>query len=554
MEKKLLKKLPYIILALSALLLAVRAFFGFCSSDEPFYISTAKRFWQGDLIFAEEWFPTQLSSLILLPFYGLFSCITSGTEGIILYFRLLYLAVALICSLISYRILLDRTSALTALACSSFLLIYAHLNIATMSYYAMTFLFFIFSMILISRHSAVSLLFGGFIFALAVLSLPSLAIAYVVVLIPLSVFSFRCRELRSGLFLTSAGIAFALFLFLVYLYLSGNSIRSLFEFLPTVLADEEHQTSVIAPFRKFFDSISDVYGKIFYLHFLLAAAAAASHRFRRLVPFVFSADLLLFLYEIFLSSGHVGYSNTALALFAGPVFFLCEKKDWYAFCSLFMGGLVLSMTFSYSSNGELYVLSIGHGVSCIASILFLGEFASENRSFLKYLPVFCICAFLLQTFLLRFSFVYRDAPLYSLTETIPAGPAKGLHTTPEHLETYLSLLETIQKYDKAEGTVLFSKLLPWGYLASDRRCAGPTTWRNLISSEMLQSYLDLYPERVPDTVFIQDPDVGSYETCGDILGDPAPNENNLSGPFWKLLESDYLAQREKYCTVYFKNP
>ena len=551
--EKLKPRIPYIILIIFAVALIFRAFFGFCSSDEPFYLSTTKRLFEGDLIFVHEWFPTQLSSLILLPFYALYVTVKGSAEGIILFFRILYVIITLIISCISYHIITKRNGILAGISCALFMLFFVHLNIATLSYYTMSFEFFIFAMLLISTKNRFNLIIGGFFFALAVLSLPSLAITYIAAFFVIFLLSLKFETLRNSLLYSTVGILAALLIFVIFLYASGNNLHNLFEYLPYVLSDDEHQTSLVAPFKKFFLSVSDVYGKVFYLSFVLAFLGLLSNKFRKLIPYIFVSDCILFVYYAILSIGHTGYMNTAFALFAGPVFFMCRKKDWYSFFFLFLGGMIVSMTYSYSSNGELYVLSIGHGIACVGSILFIDGFTKENSQLIRYVSTAVICLFLLQTCILRFINVYRDAPLKELNVKITEGPAKGLYTTASHEEIYSSLLSDIRKYASDPGYILFSKLLPWGYLESGMHCSGLTTWRNKINSERLKEFYDLFPERKPDVIFLLDADVGSYDSCGDIEADPAPNENEWGGYLADYIDSTNFNQiRCDHATVYLK--
>lgn len=551
MEKKR-TSIPYIILSLCAVCLIIRAFFGFCSSDEPFYISTAKRLFEGDLIFVHDWFPTQLSSLILLPFYAAFVTISGGTSGIILYFRILYVVITLLLSFITFQIIKKRSGTAAGLAMALFMLFYAHLSIAALSYYTMSFEFFVFAMILFMEQGKICQTAGGFFLALSVLALPSLCIGVILLWLTLLVFSFKKKDLRSLLIFSALGMAAALGLFVLYLYVSGNSVENLFRFLPYVLSDDEHQTSLVAPFKKFFNSVTDVYGPLWYLSFVLSALGLVAARFKKLIPWIFAADFVLFLYFCFLSFGHTGYMNTALALFAAPLFFMCEKKDIKTFVSLFLGGLIVSMTYSYSSNGELYVLSIGHGIACAAGILFIFDFYGEHDDLVRPALIFALSFFLMQTAALRFINVYRDAPLTGLDTRITEGPALGLLTTDEHHDTYMSVLDDINRYSENDGYVLFSKLLPWGYLASEKRVAAPSTWRNPVGSERLSEFLVLYPERTPDLVFVLNADVGSYDSCGDVEADPAPNENEFNGSFANLLNSSYEKTETSCCTIFVR--
>ena len=549
--KKYSDKIPYIILILSAAALIIRAFYGFCWSDETFYISTTKRLFEGDLIFVDEWFPTQLSSLILLPFYAAFFLVTGSTSGIILYFRLVYILVCLLISCMSFMLLKRRHSVASALAFSLFIMFYAHLNIATMSYYTMSFLFFIFAMLLISEDNKRFRFAGGFLFALSVLSLPSLAIGFFAAAALILLFAVRFRSLRFPFVQVLAGIAFAAILFVIYLYASGNSLPSLFRFLPYVLSDEEHQTGLTAPFKKFFTSVTDVYGPAFCLSILLSCLSFLALKRDYLRKYFLAADIMLFIYYLVISAGHTGYINTGFALFALPVFCMTKKKDICSFLTLYCGGLAVSMTYSYSSNGELYVMAIGHGIACAAAILFIDDFIKEYPSAAVRLLQAAVAVFILQTCLLRFVNVYRDAPLDKLDTYISEGPAAGLYTTSEHALQYDSLYSDIMKNTSGNGYVFFSKLLPWGYLAADMKCGAPTTWRTKMDSVRLRQYFSEHPERLPDTVFVMKSEAGAYDSCGDTEADPVPNENARGGWFDSFLEkNDYIIKESDLCTIY----
>ena len=202
--KKILSKLsliyPYILIGLSGLILLIRCSYSFCWSDETFYLSTCHRFFTGDSMFLHEWFPTQLSSLILLPFYSLYMLVFGSNTGIVLYFRILFVVMSLINSAVMYNILRQHISVFSSCICALMLMFYTHLNIATLSYYTISVQFFLMSMLLIyhyyksydSRH----LLIAGILFAVSVLALPTLSIAYfalvcvIAVLIFLSSLSF----------------------------------------------------------------------------------------------------------------------------------------------------------------------------------------------------------------------------------------------------------------------------------------------------------------------------------------------------------------------------
>ena len=59
-------------------------------SDEAFYISIPLRLIQGDGLFTDEWHLSQLSAVLLYPAVRLFTAVTGGTSGIILFMRRLF--------------------------------------------------------------------------------------------------------------------------------------------------------------------------------------------------------------------------------------------------------------------------------------------------------------------------------------------------------------------------------------------------------------------------------------------------------------------------------
>ena len=573
----------YIVFILLAGALIVRGFYGFCQSDESFYVSTAGRFAMGDLVFVDEWHPTQLGSLITMPFYILYTSVTGGTYGIILYFRILYVVFTTLEAAAVYHFLSPRGS-FAAFNASLFLMLYCHLNIPTLSYYTMSFHFFILAFVLVYaakiREGAGNALYasGGMAFALSVLSLPSLVLAYFIVMAVLLICCTFVRSIRRPLVLFTLGVGIIFAVFLVYLYAGGNSIAGLLANLPYIMSDAEHDRGYVESFKVFFRAVSDEFGRIYYLNIVLVILAMLTYVNQTIKNhirhYILLADVLLYAYYVILGCRHTGFVNTAFALFVFPLFFLTEKKDWYIFLTFFMGGLAFSMTYSFSSFCDLYVLSIGHGIAAFGGILLLWDHITENhensclgrdidtetneaKRICKvadiYVPAIAILVLVAVTGVLRFTYIYRDDRLFRLDQRISRGPAAGLFTSEEHLEQYESVLSSIEKYtfmeEETDG-VLFSKLLPWGYTASGLRASAPDTWRNMISGDRLMEYYR--DHKMPDIVFVLNSDIGSYETSGDVQADPAPNLNEFEGEFADILRSRYEEHTEKDCTVYIR--
>lgn len=605
MKDRIKNYLPYIVFALSAVILLARAFYSFCWSDETLYLSTAYRFISGDRIFADEWFPTQLSSVILVPLMSLYIFVTGSTAGVILFFRIVYVIFSLACAIVAYRILSEDASQFVGFSSAVMLMFYTHLNIATSSYYMISVHFFLTAMLLIYHfinesnndvnivaachvqslpgRAKALLIVAGLLFAISVMALPTMAIAYVLTVIILCGIMFLGRfsrkinsaglitfaakyQVKEILIFTLIGIAIPAVIFFVYL-LCNVSVSDFLKGIPYVLSDEEHGTSLIFPIRKMFISLNEVYHKAAYIWYALVIGCIV---FRKKLTdikykrYVFAFDCLLFVVLALYSLGYTGYIQSALCMFALPLYILTAGRDKKIFSLIYVGGMIFSLVYSYSSNGFLYVLSTGHAIAAVASVKMIYDFIKEayeeyckadrkvTGTLIRYCSAAVIFYMLLCTMCLRVINIYRDAPLEKLTCRINEGPAQGLMTTPEHAASYADVYNVLTDECNAsavghEGSILISKLLPWGYMCTDLRVAAPTCWRNNVNSARLEEYYNANPMKVPDMVLVLDDSIGSYDSCGDVEADPIPNANEDGGYLGTLLDGDMYNCKDVSC-------
>jgi hypothetical protein len=474
---------------------------------------------------------------------------------------------------------------------------YTHLNIATLSYYTISVQFFLMSMLLIYHYYKTcdhrQLIIAGVLFAISVLALPTLSIAYFAVIIIIAILlllvSFtglpedfknrvRSADLKSLVRYTFIGICIPAAIFIVFL-LTTVPVSDFIKGIPYVLSDEEHATSLIYPIRKFFIGINEVYGYGAYVSYLLIILTFVSSLFRQHLGrpvrlLIFSLDTILFAVFFILSSGHTGYIQTALCLYTLPLFFMSRKPDYRIFNTFILGGMILSLTYSYSSNGYLYVLSMGHFITSIGCIIVIDVFIREAEEYrLGYAVTLTavVCTALVQTMELRLVNIYRDAPMQMLNFKISDGPAKGLYTTADHYVAYNVVYSTIKKYcvssqlndpskypnsmeldSNKVGNIFITKLLPWGYMCTDLRAGAPTTWRTAFNSSRLQPYYEMNPGRYPDMILVLNEEYGSYLTCGDVEADPSPNENEIGGYLLDYINGHDFEQISVPCGILYK--
>lgn len=599
--KFLKKNYPYIILGLSVLILLWKSFCGFCWSDESFYLSVTDRFFRGDMPIRDEWQPTQLENVLNVPLYALYIAITGSNDGIYLFFRLVYVILEGIAAFSIFTLLKKSVSEFTAFLASMFMLYYSHLNIATISYYTISLLSFLVVCVIIYSYrdtkSKLSLVIAGILFAFCVMSVPPMAVGYIVLLVIAAVSylgtkylpfrkdikdAVKNAEMMKIFLFTLIGIVIPALIFFIYMF-RGMTPRELIDSLGYVFTDEEHPFSLTYPARKFFYCVRDVFGNgaiiglwLIIISFIYGCLIRDglivylvqkldNDKSDRLKAFCDKADQIIrvcfllaeFILLIFCwtkTIPHTGYIQSALAMTTIPIFFLCPERDWRKGICFVAAGLFFSLVYAYASNNFLYILAMGHSVTFFGGILCIEDYTkglkgNGYRIFRIATTAILLCA-LIQTMSLRMWNVFRDAPIPEMTAKITCGPAKGIYSHPDHEKQYTEVYETIKEYCQADeegDTIFITRLLPWGYLCTDARSASPTTWRTPFNSKRLEPYWTTHPGREADKILVLKEEYGSYYACGDVEDDFNPNLNEMGGFLQDYIDANDFTVTEVPC-------
>ena len=174
--------------AAAAVFLALAAFLLFSAfrnvnvaGDEDLYPTIPLRVLGGDRFVVDEWEISQLSGLFLLLPCRLFLAVTGGTEGIILYLRLIHLAAVLIFFWYFYLKLRNYGCPWVGLAASGLFTLDNYLGCNTLNYYNMCIhALLLTGMILFlgGKKPPFKLIFAGAVFACAVLNQPTIIVVY----------------------------------------------------------------------------------------------------------------------------------------------------------------------------------------------------------------------------------------------------------------------------------------------------------------------------------------------------------------------------------------
>lgn len=538
-----------ILLCLLTIALAVRARYGFCWSDESFYLTFAQRLWNGQQLILDEWHPVQFYSTLTYPFLTLYR-LMCGTTGIYLFARLLYLLLALGVSLLIYFTFRKKTGVFPAAVCAVMMLSYSRGNIWGLSYYNLFLLLVMtgFCLVAQGRGRPVLLILAGVSLGFCVLCVPYFA---PFILIALGAFMVK-RSFRKDALQVFSGICVSAAYFLLLYF--PKDLGAVLTNLSFILSDPEHQGG---PFVNLLAAIRDVKLLFYWEAGVVAFGIVLLFLGDRLLPKRFGhiPGLLLALVGAVISlhryrRGETGFAFYPYALFTLPCVvlgYLKRQQSIFGLC-LQATGVCIGLAMALSSNTEAFSLIPGVLVYSMGVVVSLdGSPHFSVRGFSTALAVLV----LLLTLNSRFTTVFRDAPMDQLDTVMTQGPASGIYTTEEHARQYQEILYMLQDLEQEYGTeepIFISKLLPWGYLACSNPCGAPTAWRTALNSQRLEAYYELHPESIPKIVVVLKPEIGSND---DLL---VPNDNVFEGWLWDYMEEHNYSQVGYICAQVFISP
>ncbi len=571
-----------LILILFNVLTFYRNQFGFDWSDETFYPTVSYRLLIGDHLFENMWSVSQFGAALLMPLMAAYKYICGDMDGIIFFFREVQHLFSLFLALYSYFVFRKKGNRLFVVLASVAIIVFTPGCIASLSYNTLGLQFLLLSWLLIARYLEnkrnFNLMGSGICFGFACQMYPGIVLA--ILIIPIYLFYGKERygindKWHQRLKWWVLGGTLVICVFLVAL-LWNSSLDSAVEHFHRIFNTnldgyENRSANIFTICCQYLCEIRDLLGYSAYiltgftvLCFLYPIFTDSDVKTFKTVLSILWALITVWIWAQTFDLDNINYINLPLALTGPALWGICGRKN--NICTLlYILGIFESLSVQIGSNNRLAGSSYGLFLCSIAVILYIaldlhkaggdffdketvslaswgrGHILNDNR--IRALLIGCICCVIVGSLAYyRMTWVYRDAPLSTLTARLESGPGKGIYTAPMQKERYEVICKEIKENLPKEGTVLFSKLLPFGYLLSDLRPASMTTFRAEIASEELREYYKVHANLVPDRVFVMDEDVG------------ISNEDNpIEGYLGSLLLSEMYQQRElTYMTVYIK--
>lgn len=507
-------------------------------TDETHYIATAYRFFKGDAVLVDDWSPEQLNGILMLPFVCLFRMVATSTEGIVLYFRLVYLISKAVLAIYAWW-RLERCGKYGIYGLLGVILFYlaTPFNIDCLSYNTIPLMmvFLICIIAITPRDKNRDYFLCGVALAFSVLAQPFTILLYFCMgaewlLCFLPRFrqgkKFFCKGKCFGLI--TAGAACVAFFFLLYVFRKAN-VKDILINLQYILNEPDHgggERSGIIDYLLKLKNTSDIfwksYDKVIMVNLLSCTVAigltlGAKHKKMLYnVAQICSGICLLISCIIQLSMKSFMIENEIWIPFAGYALIqllINERKleEWSIFC--FLGSYIIAI--ALGTNTGVHAPNAAMAVLGIFSVILFGR--RTERAFGHYrigeqiiMGLIVGCVFAVRI-LICWDNIYNPEH-YSWK--IDKGPFMGTYTTEAIYQNYMGICDDLDQINWNENDILFcGSETPVAYLYADVGYGTMGTPFFHMNYERYQEYLRLHPDKVPDIIYYNELTGGAEETA-----------------------------------------
>lgn len=564
----------------------IRNLYGFDWSDETLYPVGSYRLLLGDKLFEDIYSTGQFGSALLLPIVGVYKAVAGDLSGIMLFFREMHNAINIFISFYCYYVFRKISNKMVLVSACLSIIIFAPFCVGSLSYNALSLQFLMLSGLFVAgyiygeKFNKVKLVLSGMFYGFAAQMYPGIVFAIFVIPIYLiykkdkyDVKEKRCA--RIGLWILGGSIVVILFL-CILMYNSSveamiNNFYKLFDMGDAVgyeNRDIRGINSIILICLQILYGIKSIIGYNVYLVLIFTLISFLFFFCRKkiemklwvLIEVVWMLISLLILVSVLkIDYININYINLPFALM-GPALWLISGCKNNICVMMYVLGLFECFAIQTGSNNGITGSSYGLFICSIAVIIYVSLYSrlfdtlggarkkivkGINKTYIIRSMVSIVTCFILvcSYFFVRVDYVYRDKDIPELNSRLESGPGKGIYTTYESKMKYEGICAEIKKYSYDSGYILFSSTLPFGYLLTELRPGTLSTFRAKISSENVGRYYEIYPEKIPDCVFVVNEDIGIENN----------EENFIGGHFGALLLSgNYKILELDYSTVYLK--
>lgn len=504
--------------------LIYRVFYSVELTDEVSGIAEIYNHSFGKKPFIDVW-DYHIGWFLYVPFFNIFRLISPQLEGIVLYFRIIYLVLAFSIGYITYRISSRNIPLLAVLGCLG----YVSFSIPNMGYWSVISFLFILEFGVLYAYKLKQALYlciiAGLISGLACLFYPTVSI--MVLLISPVVWKLSKQKSELAMLLYVFGVAVVGITFFIWL-LSGakGSINALMTGIKVMLLSphELSKGTIDFDFLKltFYNRLSRFYTLprtiIWIIFFLINVVDVfinsehenkAKHGLIGWTVFIIVAwtQIITDNYvPAILRGGYICYT----VLISAILFTVSQWRNVKHISILPIGiaiAWVLTCCFT-SDNKNIFAAMDTAGNLIMFSACFVGTTMKINtanndndQTGMTWHNALIPLSVLALSIMCFYGYVYRDAPVSQLHSCVETGIYKGLYTTKDRAEYVKKLEGSLKKIAYEDETVFLASNMPCIYLMLERRPLCPQTWdaqflyRGYTSAAPVLSYFNCIGEK-----------------------------------------------------------
>ena len=507
-------------LVIAALFMLNRAKYGYIYNDEPFILTLSHRLIKGDVFLYDEWQPTQLTGFLNYPWMILFTATHNNTDGMILFFRYIYVVLNFVSLLFVYLRLSNysKKPLITGAACL-YLLLFSSMDILTVSYnfYSLTGLL-LFVTLCITGKSNIEYLFAGIFFSVATLASPYLAIVFVLYYLFFSLNHFVLKkDISKNLIditkMVLFGVILSVVVFICFLYGTGGNISKMLNTVSYIFTDVEYPSQSI--FQLIYGYLYTWVNKFRTFGFMFAVFVMLSlidkkHKTLWLEAHIIAFVILtprmihIFLYQF-------NYLIMQIGLLGFHALIIDEQRN-NSYSLMAIAGVIFSFILYATSDLKQYAIANGMVLAGFASFFLIDDYLQKyenNTILIKTLCILLVFAQIGTEVYERMTKYYLDNNINDNLYLIEKSVAKGLYVDQEQYDTYMSIYNDINVNIPHAAKLLVLSQKPWIYLANDSDYCTYSAW--MTSSKefrinRLKEYYTLHQDKYPNYIYVLDED------------------------------------------------
>ena len=540
------KMVAVVVLVIAALFMLNRAKYGYIYNDEPFILTLSHRLIKGDAFLYDEWQPTQLTGFLNYPWMILFTATHNNTDGMILFFRYVYVILNFVSLLFVYLRLSNysKKPLITGAACL-YLLLFSSMDILTVSYnfYSLTGLL-LFITLCITGKSNIEYLFAGIFFSVATLVSPYLAIVFVLYYLFFSLNHFVLKKniSKNVIDITKMvliGIILSIAIFICFLYGTGGNISKMLNTVSYIFTDVEYPSQSI--FQLIYGYLYTWVNKFRTFGFMFAVFVMLSlidkkHKTLWLEAHIIAFVILtprmihIFLYQF-------NYLIMQIGLLGFHALIIDEQRN-NSYSLIAIAGVIFSFILYATSDLKQYAIANGMVLAGFASFFLIDDYLQKHENNTKLIKTLCILLVFAQIgteVYERMTKYYLDRDINDNLYMIKESAAKGLYVDQEQYDIYMNIYKDINDNIPYQAKLLVLSQEPWIYLLNDSEYCTYSAWmtnNKEFRIKRLKEYYDLHPDKYPNYIYVLCEDFESEELQNEF-----PNFSLISTDIGYILKN-----------------